>query len=392
MSLDTLNDEVGWDETPPGRRRWPLVVAAVLLALAAVYVVAAVWFGDRVPRGTTVAGVAVGGQGADAATDTLDAALATLATQPVVLTSGAGEVTTSPTALGLRVDVPATVDGLTGFSLEPARLWAHLVGGSARPAVVSVDPAAFAATVDKARKALDAEPVEGRISLKGGKVAVRMPVTGTTTDVAGTADAVRRWWPGRRTVEVAARSVPPKVSADELTRVRSEFADVAVSSPVSVSANGRTFTLAPKAFVPAIVLAADASGTITPRADPKKLVALVHAAAEDADVEVAAKDAVVTFSGRRPTVRPHVAGVGLDDASIATQVWKAISTTTRTATVATTVTEPKFTTAVAKATLPKEKISSFTTRFPVGQPRCTTSGWPRASSTAPTSPRVLSSA
>jgi vancomycin resistance protein YoaR len=61
--------------------------------------------------------------------------------------------------------------------------------------------------------------------------------------------------------------------------------------------------------------------------------------------------------------------VALDDTSIAGEVWKAISTTTRTATVATKAVEPTFTTAIAKATLPKEKISSFTTKFPVGQPR-----------------------
>ena len=369
VGRDTLYDEVDWDETPPGPRRWPLVVGAVLLAVVAVYVVAAVWLGDRVPRGTTVSGVAVGGQGAGEATDTLDAALGAGATQPVVLTSAAGEVRTTPKALGLSVDVPATVDSLIGFSLSPATMWSHLAGGSAQPAVVTVDDTAFAATVEKARKQLDAEPVEGAISLKGGKVTIRQPVTGTTTDVEGTADAVRRWWPGDSTVEVAATAVAPKVTADELARVRSEFADVAVSSPVRVSANGKTFTLAPKTFAPAVVLAADASGTITPRADAKKLAALVHTAAEDAGVEVEAKDAVVTFSGRTPTVRPHVAGVALDDTSIATEVWKAISTTTRTAAVAVKPTEPEFTTAIAKATLPKEKISSFTTRFPVGQPR-----------------------
>ena len=276
LGRDTLHDEVDWDETPPGPRRWPLVVAAVLLAVVAVYVVAAVWLGDRVPRGTTVSGVAVGGQGAGEATDTLDAALGAGATEPVVLTSAAGEVRTTPKALGLSVDVPATVDSLIGFSLSPATMWSHLAGGSARPAVVTVDDTAFAATVEKARKQLDAEPVEGAISLKGGKVTVRQPVTGTTTDVAGTADAVRRWWPGDSTVEVAATAVAPKVTADELARVRSEFADVAVSSPVRVSANGKTFTLAPKVFAPAVVLAADASGTITPRADAKKLAALVH--------------------------------------------------------------------------------------------------------------------
>ena len=151
--------------------------------------------------------------------------------------------------------------------------------------------------------------------------------------------------------------------------MRREFADVAVSSPVTVTANGKSFAVAPQAFAPAVVLAPDASGRITPHADPTKLAAVVRAAAEKAGVEVEAKDAVVTFAGRTPTVRPHVPGVALDDSSVVEQVWKAISTTTRTATVATTTTEPKLTTAVAKATLPKGRISSFTTRFPAGQPR-----------------------
>ena len=209
-------------------------MAGALLAFLAVYVAAAAWFGDRVPRGTTVSGVAVGGQSADDATATLTTALGSVAAKPIVLTSTAGKVRTTPKALGLQVDVRGTVDGLVGFSLSPAAMWAHVAGGSAQPAVVTVDDAAFAATVDKARGKLDAKPVEGAISLKGGKVTVKAPVTGTTTDVPGTADAVRRWWPGERTVEVAASAAPPKVTADELARVRSEFADIAVSGPVTV--------------------------------------------------------------------------------------------------------------------------------------------------------------
>ncbi len=81
------------------------------------------------------------------------------------------------------------------------------------------------------------------------------------------------------------------------------------------------------------------------------------------------KDAVVTFSGRRPTVRPHVTGQVLDDASVRREVWTAISTPNRTATIATKAVEPKLTTEVARRTLPREKISSFTTYYQAGQPR-----------------------
>ena len=96
MSLDTLTDEVDWEERPPARPRWPLVVAGALLAFVAVYVAAAAWFGDRVPRGTTVSGVAVGGQSGDDATATLTTALGSVAAKPIVLTSTAGKVQHHP--------------------------------------------------------------------------------------------------------------------------------------------------------------------------------------------------------------------------------------------------------------------------------------------------------
>ncbi len=337
--------------------------------MLALYTVAAVWLGDRVPRGTTVAGVAVGGQGGDEARATLGRQLRAKVAAPVVLTSSAGKVEGTAEDLGLGVDVDATVDGLVGFSLSPARMWRHVAGGSAEPAVVTVDDRTFAAAVERGRGELDAAPVEGSISVAGGKVTLTEPVTGTRTDVRGTADAVRRWWPQESRVAVAAQALPTKVSAEELVRVRREFADVAVSGPVTVTAGDTSFTLAPKAFAGAIVLEADDQGRITPRADDKKLSALVHDAAEKAGAEVKAKDATVTFSGRTPTVKPHVSGTELDDASLRSEVWAAIAGTTRTATVMTTRTEPAFTTAVAKATLPKERISSFTTHYPAGMPR-----------------------
>ncbi|HSO65869.1 MAG TPA: VanW family protein [Ornithinibacter sp.] len=370
MTLDSLYEEIAWEEPPPpGRSRWPLVLGAVLLGLLAAYAAVAAFTGDRVPRGTTVAGVAVGGQSAGAARANLSEQLGEKSAASVVLTSSAGKIEARPTDLGVAVDVDATVDGLVGFSLAPADVWAHLAGGSEEPAVVTLDDDAFAAVVEKGRAELDAEPVEGSISVAGGKVTLKAPVTGTTTDITGTADAVRRWWPGDRTVEVAARAVPPKVSAGELARVKAEFADVAVSAPVTITAAEKTFTLAPTVFAPAIVLTPDASGTITPTADAEKLAAVVHAAAKESGAEVAAKDAVVTFAGSAPSVAAHVPGRALDDASLQSEVWKAISTPTRTATVATRAVAPTFTTAIAKATLPKEKISSFTTNYQSGQSR-----------------------
>lgn len=363
-------EEPSWEERAPGPRRWPRILLGVLLALGLVYLAAAWWLGDRIPRGTTVAGVPVGGQDAGEAGATLTRALEGADATPLTLTSPVGKATVDAAAAGLAVDVPATVRDLTGFSLAPLDLWHHLVGGTAEPAVVRIDEAAFEKAVDGARARLDAAPKEGSLSLAGGSVAYVAPTPGAVTDVQGTMAAVRRWWPAQDGVEVVAATTPPKVSASELERVRDEFAQVAVSAPVTVEAGDRSFRISTANLATAIVLTPDADGTITPRADDAKLRAVVHKGALAAKLEAPAKDAVVTFRGLTPTVTPQVAGVTLDDAAISREVWKALtSADDRTATVPTTQVQPTVTTAAATAALPTGVISTFTTKFPCCQAR-----------------------
>ena len=367
--LDETWDEPTWEDGTPRPRRWPLVLLGVLLALGVAYLGAAWWLGERVPRGTTVAGVDVGGQDADAARSSLTSAFGGAADAPVTLASRAARVELAPSDLGIAVDVDATVDGLTGFSLDPRDLWHHLVGGGQEPAVVRVDQPVFSAALEKVRAQVDRAPKEGSLVLTGGKVGYTAPVPGSRLDVAGTADVVRARWPAERTLDVAAEPILPKVPASEFERVRTEFAEVAVSTPVTVKAGDKSFTLEPAAFADAVVLTPDADGRITPRADEKRLKAVVHAAAAKAEVEQPAVDARATFAGRTPTVTPSAQGYALDDAAIVPAVWAAISTTERTATVPLGRTEPKWTTEKVKATLPTEKVSSFTTYYPCCQPR-----------------------
>ena len=367
--LDTTWGDHARDDGTSPRPRWPLVVLGLILVLGLAYVGVAWWVSDRVPTGTTVAGVDVGGQTRDEAVATLTAGLADAGEAPVTLSSRAGDVELGPAELGVAVDVEATADGLTGFSLDPRAVWAHIAGAGAEPAVVDVDRATFDAAVEGARDDLDAEPEEGSLSVDGGEVAYTAPVPGSRLDVAGTAEAVRAQWPTERTIDVAAAAIAPATPASEFERVRTEFAEVAVSAPVTVTVGEKSFTLEPKDFADAVVIEPDDDGTITPRADEKKLLALVHAAADDAEVERKAKNARVTFSGLEPTVKKAVPGLALADDSIETEVWRAISGTERTATLDTSEVEPEWTTEEVEKTLPQGKISSFTTYFQCCQTR-----------------------
>ena len=123
------------------------------------------------PRGTTVAGVAVGGMSRDEARATLTAAASgSVPREPLVLASTAGEVETTAKDLGLAVDVDASarrprgVLAVTGRHVAPPGRWRGRAGrGHRRRGGRSRPP------LEKARGELDAEPVEGSISVAKGQ-------------------------------------------------------------------------------------------------------------------------------------------------------------------------------------------------------------------------------
>ncbi len=103
--------------------------------------------------------------------------------------------------------------------------------------------------------------------------------------------------------------------------------------------------------------------------DHPKLTAAVRRAAADAGVEREAKDATVRFSGTTPKVVPAVAGRVLSGDTLPRAVIAALTSPSRTASVTTAEVQPEFTTALATETLPRGRISTFTTYFPYNPPR-----------------------
>jgi vancomycin resistance protein YoaR len=346
------------------RSRKPLIATlAALLVIAGGYVGGAAFLGQRVPAHATVAGVPVGGKTPEAAEAAVRSATKDRAADPVTMRAESATATLDPAKSGLSVNFPATMAGLTGFSLDPRDLWSHLTGSVDRPLVTDVDEAKLTDAVKKAAAPLEIAVAEGSISLAGGVVTVKQPVIGRTVDAAKTAQTIAKAWPTTAPISATTTDVQPTVSADEIARVKTEFADKAMSGPVTVVVGDKSVALTPKTLGSAITLAADDKGTITPAYDEAKLVAAVHAAATEAGIERRARDAEAVFEGGQPTVRPSATGVAISDDGLAKAIVAALTGTSRTVTATTTTTQPKLTTEQVKATLPKEQISTFTTYY-----------------------------
>ncbi len=339
-----------------------------LAVLFSAYLGTAWFLGRHVPASTTVAGVPIGGMTPAAAERTLGRALGGRQDATITVTAGEKSAQLKPADAGLALDLPGTVDTLSGFSLKPSHLWNHLTGGDAEPLKTSVDRDKLEAAVKGIESSLDTPVVQGSITFPSGKAVVVQPVAGATLSVPGTADEVAARWPAKGPIGAKFDTVEPEVPAEEVQRAATEFAKPAMSGPVTVVVGATKFSLKPAQYAPALSMKAQ-DGKLTPAVDDAKLVAAVRGAAAAAGLETKAVDAKITFKGTKPVVIPSATGSTLDDASVVKAVVPALTSASRTATVTAKTLQPKLSTAQANKIKPKEVISSFTSVFPYNPPR-----------------------
>ena len=134
-----------WEGSETRERAGGRLVLVLILVLALLvaggYAAAALAAGDKVPRGTEVAGVDIGGLSRADAERRLEQELADRATAPIEVTvQGADPVSLDPAEIGLSVDYAASVADAGGEQTwDPRRLWDYYTGGDDLDAVVEVD-------------------------------------------------------------------------------------------------------------------------------------------------------------------------------------------------------------------------------------------------------------
>ncbi|TNM68585.1 hypothetical protein FHN55_07305 [Streptomyces sp. NP160] len=304
----------------------------VLALVAAGGLVAAAWSGasfrlaDRVPEGTTVAGVAIGGLDRDDAVQLLARTLQPRLAAPLPVRLDApsreGRTTTvDPGVAGLRLDAAATVSRAIGPAGLPTTLWHQLQGRGAVAPVLEGSDADLAAALDRAAVALDVPAVEGSISFASGEPVAVAPVPGTVLDRTAAAALVRRAWlaapgapAGERPLPLPASTEEPQATADAVDAALQTQARPAVSAPLTVVVGDRSVVLAPAQVLPALSVVQDGPA-LRLHVDGAALADAVAAA--DPATRTPAQDARVDTSGSAPVVVAAVAGSEPDPESLA---------------------------------------------------------------------------
>jgi vancomycin resistance protein YoaR len=356
-----------------GGRAVVVALAAVVLLLGGGYAAAGAFASDRVPRGTTVAGVAVGGQTPAQARSTLETELADRVDAPISVGVDGRSVEVDPAEAGLSFDLDASVEAAGGgSSWAPDRLWDYWTGGDEVDPVVDVDESAMADTLDRLEGELGTEPVDATVTFTGSSVRTTKATTGQLLDDQAAREAlVAAYLSEEPTAELDLVDVQPEITDADAEAAVEELANPALASPVTLLFGETPVKLRPADYAKALSLEPE-GGELALAVDPDVLTELVG----DATASGEPVDATIRIVDGEPKVVPAKPGVDFADEDVYDAFIDLLDEPAgeRRAEVDATVVEPEVTTKDIRKLGIKEQVSTFTTYYPHADYRNTNIG------------------
>ncbi len=362
-----------WDAAVPPEKAGGRFVLVMLVGLAVLlgggYAAAYAVAGDKVPRGASVAGVAIGGQSQAAAVQTLREGLSGRADQPITLTIGRSTHAVTPAQAGLQVDYPASVAAAGGLrSWQPQRLWDYFTGGDDLDAVVDVEDETLDATIHDLAEKTGRAAVNGTVTFEED----RIETTASRTGLALNADTTRAAILGAyldqdRAVELSLQPVSPEIDEVDVQQAVTKFANPAMSGAITLAFGSAKIRLQPREFGAALSLE-PRGGRLMPVVKVKALTRLIDDRISGNGAPV---DATVEIVAGKPEVIPAKPGVSYEPADVARALRKLITRKEgkREMSVQATVARADFTTKDARKLKITEQVSTFTTYYPYAEYR-----------------------
>ena len=352
------------------RRRVPPTQRAVRIAVLITFWFAAVMLtliaigSEKIPSGTTIAGVEIGGLDRQSAINKLNASFAQQAQAPMTLKIAQTTARVPSDSMGISVNYPATVDSVLTSRLNPFDSWREWRGGGAGELVFNLDEPTLQQKLDDLSQQYSQAAREPEITYNGTKPELSEPVIGRTIDRDSAAGAIMaHYLRAKGPIELPMAEQQPAVSADQAKAVLSGIATTAVSQPVTVKVGDASAEASAAAIAKSLTFQVK-DGQLRPVVDGAALHASLGPALEK--VDTAAKDARWDVSSGKPVLVPAQPGNGVTDDHVADSVISVLDKQgdDRRVEMPLGPLAPKLSTEDAASLNITEKVSSFTQKFP----------------------------
>jgi len=362
---------IPWEDEPDREDAGGRVVLALVLGLALLaggaYVAAYVAAGDKIPVGTRVAGIDIGGHQPTTAVEALREGLSSRADTPFTVTINGHTQQVRPAQVGLGVDYDASVRRAAAVrSWRPSHLWAYFTAGSTYQPVVTLDQTKLATLLQRLDAADGRLAKDGSVVFKGSTFVVRPPRPGLVLEPRSAGTAFwNAYLSDDPSVQLPLAATAPAIDAPAINRFVRSFANPAVTSSVQLRFGRATVRLAPADYT-RLLGARRAGHELRPTVLAGALTALTDRRLAG-DALDRPRDATVALVHGRPHVVKARPGLTFAPAAVAAALVQAIRSPDRTARVRSTVAPASFTTADARHLGIRHEVSSFAVHLPGGR-------------------------
>ena len=217
-----------------------LILTAVALILLGCYI----WSITVVPPNTKLFGYEIGSKLSPTVYEQINIAVKDKVNDPINFQTPQGTFTVTPEQIGLELDLPATINGISKniFIFLKSAIFSTEV----KP-TINLDENTFKIALAKVITDNTKTPINATLATQGGKVVTTEAVSGTQIDWEKTKKSLRETWlyEGRK-AEVVIVYIPPAVSNEDVNKVRSNLADLAVASPITLKIGTRSIEISPE--------------------------------------------------------------------------------------------------------------------------------------------------
>ena len=364
LFLDDLADDAS--SSDPGKRdrrflRW--ILLAVVVALGGLYLAGFAFASDRLPEDTRIAGVEVGGLKPDRAEQVLRERLAERIDRPMTVAVDERTFEVAPAEVGLDVDIAASVGQVpVGRTWSITDMWETFAGGEDYDAVVTTGSGALGERLEEISDEVGEQPVEGGVTFESSGPKATLPEVGSGIDVEAATDAVVAAYPSDgEPVTLELVDVEPELTVTEVNEAMRDFAEPAMSGPVTYRAGGERVSLDPADYAPALSMEVQ-DGALEPVVDVELLREELDPLLED--VLQGPQDATVRIVDGRPRVVPGQVGRAVDDEKLGASFLSLVAGDRRVARLPTVDTQPEVTAKDVRSLGINQKVSEFTTYYP----------------------------
>ena len=237
MSMTVGADDAEAAQRREGRRwlsksKWMYLAVGVFMLLAIGYGVDLVTSLGKVPRGTEVAGVAVGSMSPVDAENKLITELGPKTNEPFALRAGAVSTELDPNKVGLSVDWTATLERAGEQPLNPFTRIISFFKAREVGIVSRIPDQRLTGYLETLSREANFAPREGAIWFDQATVKSVMPLDGQKLRVEDSRDAILEHWLDDAGVDLPVDYTPTETSAEQVQNLIDTVAEPAVAQPV----------------------------------------------------------------------------------------------------------------------------------------------------------------